>query len=79
MRKNWFEHVRKTRARTARKTKSSCSHKEAMRLASITWEKEKNKILRKHKRDAKKHAKNQANGVSEAAPLLTKSEPFQKS
>jgi hypothetical protein len=77
MRKNWFEHVRKTRARTARKTKSSCSHKEAMRLASITWDKEKNKILRKQKRDAKKAKKD--SGVSEAAPLLTKSEPFQKS
>jgi hypothetical protein len=78
MRKNWFEHVRKTRTKTAKKTKASCSHKEAMRLASITWEKEKNKILRKQKRDAKKNVKKQVHCVSEAEPLVTKSEPSQK-
>jgi hypothetical protein len=77
MRKNWFEHVRKTRVKTAKKTKSTCSHKEAMRLASITWDKEKQKILRKQKREAKKNFKNQV-CVSEAEPLVAKSEPYQK-
>ena len=57
MRKEWFQYVAKVRAQQTRKNKKPCSHREAMRLASCTWEKQKQKILRKRKREAAKARK----------------------
>ena len=55
-RKEWFNWVAKTRKKLSTK-KKPCSHKEAMAKASITWPKEKAKLERKAKREAKKVAK----------------------
>jgi len=57
MRKAWFEHVRKTRAKQEKKTKEKCSHREAMKIASETWPKMRAKIEKKAARDAKKASK----------------------
>ena len=57
MRKEWFAYVKKIRAQQTRKNKAPCSHREAMRIASTTWEKQKQKILRKRKREAAKTKK----------------------
>ena len=57
MRKEWFAYVRKIRTKLSKKTKTPCSHREAMKVASETWEKEKQKILRKRKREARKASK----------------------
>ena len=53
LRKDWFEHVKKTRKKLSRKN-APCSHVEAMKKASETWPAIKQKILRKRKREAKK-------------------------
>ena len=56
MRKQWFEHVSKTRERENRKRerrKNPCSHQEAMKIASVTWGKKKAKIAKENKRNAK--------------------------
>ena len=55
-RKEWFNWVAKTRKKLSTK-KKPCSHKEAMAKASITWPKEKAKLERRAKREAKKVAK----------------------
>ena len=57
LRSDWFHHVSKTRKKMSRGSKEQVSHKSAMRAASITWPKEKEKLLRKRKREAKKIAK----------------------
>ena len=54
MRKEWFAYVKKVRAQQTRKNKAPCSHREAMRVASTTWAKQKQKIIRKRNREAKK-------------------------
>ena len=55
MRKEWFEFVRKTRVKLQRKDKSKkITHQTAMAEASKLWAKEKEKILRKRKREQKK-------------------------
>ena len=55
MRKEWFDFVRKTRTKLQRKSKTKkITHQIAMSEASKLWPKEKEKILRKIKRDAKK-------------------------
>jgi len=64
MRKLWFEHVHKTRRKMQRKDKST-THRQAMKEASISWPKEKTKILNRLKREAKKLAKER----SAAKPL----------
>jgi len=53
MRSEWFEHVRKTRSKMSTK-KTPCSHRDAMRKASETWQKTKSKIIRKRARELKK-------------------------
>ena len=53
LRKQWFEHVKKTRKKLSRKN-APCSHVDAMKKASETWPAVKQKILRKRKREAKK-------------------------
>ena len=53
LRKQWFEHVKKTREKLSRKN-APCSHVDAMKKASETWPTVKLKILRKRKREEKK-------------------------
>ncbi len=55
MRKNWFDFVRKTRVKMQRKDKAKkVTHQMAMSEASKLWPKEKAKIERRMKREAKK-------------------------
>ena len=56
MRKEWFDHVRKTREKETRRLKRlkgkksvPCTHRRAMQIASSTWGKEKAKLLKKRK------------------------------
>ena len=65
MRKEWFEHVRKTRSKLSTK-KNPCSHRDAMRKASDSWSKVKTKILRKRAKEAK------SNPVGAAPPQIPK-------
>jgi len=57
MRKAWFDYVRKTRARMSRGQKVKCTHREAMKAASVGWPVEKAKLVRKIAREAKRQAK----------------------
>ena len=57
LRTDWFAHVHKTRKKMARGSKEPISHRAAMKAASITWPKEKEKLLRKRRREAKKQEK----------------------
>ena len=60
MRKEWFAYVRKVRKKLSRgKGKEPCTHRAAMSAASETWAAEKQKILRRQKRE-KKALKKQA-------------------
>ena len=52
-RKEWFNFVARTRKKLLRKDKST-THKIAMAEASKSWAKEKQKLVRKHARLAKK-------------------------
>ena len=52
MRSSWLEFVKRTRVRENR-GKKSCSYREAMKIASETWPKEKAKIERRIKRERK--------------------------
>ena len=54
MRSAWFEHVAKTRKKLTRARKEQVSHREAMAVASTTWEVEKKKILKRKAREEKK-------------------------
>jgi hypothetical protein len=56
MRKEWFEYVRSIREKESRKRRrtggkkaSPCSHREAMKIASQSWAKEKAKLLKRRK------------------------------
>ena len=52
MRKSWFQHVKTTREKENRKRarkKNPCSHQEAMKLASVTWAKQRTKLAKKAK------------------------------
>jgi len=57
MRKDWFDHVAKTRKKMSRGKKGQVSHVAAMKEASVTWPKVKQKLLRKKAREEKKLAK----------------------
>ena len=57
MRKAWFDYVRKTRARMSRGQKVKCTHREAMKAASVGWPVEKAKQVRNIAREAKRQAK----------------------
>ena len=58
MRTQWFDFVRATRRKMQRKNKNkNVTHQEAMAAASKVWPKEKEKILRKIKREEKKKQK----------------------
>ena len=67
MRSLWFEHVAKTRKKLSTK-KNPCSHRDAMKKASETWE----KVKKKHTRALKK--KGTSVKKEKAAPLSTKPE-----
>ena len=67
MRSLWFEHVAKTRKKLSTK-KNPCSHREAMKKASETWE----KVKKKHMRALNK--KGTSEKKVKAAPLSTKPE-----
>ena len=54
MRQHWFDHVRRTRVKLTKKTKENVSHREAMKVASESWQAEKQKIQRSIKRAANK-------------------------
>lgn len=54
LRSDWFVHVSKTRKKMARTKKEVVSHRQAMTAASITWPKEKEKLLKKRRREANK-------------------------
>ena len=54
LRSDWFAHVNKTRKKMSRGSKEQVPHKDAMKAASITWPKEKEKLLKKRKREARK-------------------------
>ena len=57
LRKEWFAFVKKIRSREKKKQKKDVSHREAMAIASTLWPKEKAKIARRLKREAKKAQK----------------------
>ena len=57
LRSDWFSHVSKTRKKMSRGSKEQVPHRAAMKAASITWPKEKEKLLRKRRREAKKQEK----------------------
>ena len=57
MRSAWFDHVRKTRKKLARERKEEVTHREAMSIASTSWEVEKKKYARKIAREKRKQAK----------------------
>ena len=55
MRKSWTDYVASVK-RKGNRGKKSMTHVEAMRSASITWPKEKAKILRRRKRECKQRS-----------------------
>ena len=57
MRSAWFDHVRKTRKKLTRERKEAVSHREAMSIASTSWEVEKKKYARKIAREKRRQAK----------------------
>ncbi len=63
MRSAWFDHVRKTRKKLARERKEEVSHREAMSIASTSWEVEKKRYARKIAREKRKQAKDAKNEV----------------
>jgi hypothetical protein len=52
MRKEWFDFVAKIRSKMKRKQKRDVTHVEAMREASMLWPAEKEKLIRRRKREA---------------------------
>ena len=54
LRSEWFAWVAKTRAKMQRGKKERVLHRDAMRQASQSWPKQKQKIERANKRAAKK-------------------------
>ena len=55
MRKGWTDYVAKVR-RKGNRGKSVMSHREAMKAASLTWPKEKAKLLRKRKKECRRQS-----------------------
>ena len=56
-RKEWFSYVKAIRKKQTRKTKTECTHKMAMNLASQTWPDYKIKLQRKYARQKRKDEK----------------------
>ena len=57
LRSDWFAWVQKTRKKLSKGAKTLVPHRVAMKAASITWPKEKEKLLKKRKREAKQQQK----------------------
>ena len=57
MRQLWFDHVAKTRVKLGRGKKEKATHRAAMVAASVTWPKEKAKIIKRREREAKRALK----------------------
>ena len=57
MRNAWCDYVRKTRVKMSRGQKVKCTHRDAMKAASVGWPVEKAKLQRKLAREAKRQAK----------------------
>jgi hypothetical protein len=57
LRSDWFAWVNKTRKKLSKGCKVQVPHRQAMKAASITWPKEKEKLLKKRRREAKKQEK----------------------
>ena len=55
LRKEWFLYVKKTRRKMSRGGKEPVSHRDAMKKASESWPKEKEKLLRRIKREKKQN------------------------
>ena len=74
LRSDWFAWVHKTRKKMSRGCKEQVPHRAAMKAASITWPKEKEKLLKKRRREAKKQEKVKPNKKPrvEAEPLVQK-------
>ena len=65
MRKDWFEHVQKTRKKLSRGKKVPIAHVAAMKAASVTWPTVKAKLIRKRERECKKLAKDKLESLTE--------------
>ena len=65
MRKDWFEHVQKTRKKLSRGKKVPIAHVAAMKAASVTWPTVKAKLVKKREREARKLAKEKLKAVDE--------------
>mgnify|MGYP003715100901 CR=1 FL=1 len=59
MRKNWFDHVRKTRKKMAKQKREPVSHREAMKEASQSWGTEKAKLVKRIAREKRKKIREQ--------------------
>ena len=57
LRKEWFAYVAKVRRKHERKTKTPCTHRDAMKIAASTWPVEKVKLQNRAKREARRTAK----------------------
>ena len=68
MRKLWFQWVAKTRKKMQRGNKLIVTHRDAMKSAALTWQKEKLKIMNKRKREERKRLKEKSK-PSETAPV----------
>ena len=68
LRKEWFLYVSKTRKKMSRGCKEQVSHREAMKKASESWPKEKEKLLRRIKREKKREAVKKHTGKKPDAP-----------
>ena len=65
MRKDWFEHVQKTRKKLSRGKKQPITHVAAMKEASVTWPTVKAKLIKKRERECKKLAKEKLQTLTE--------------
>ena len=63
MRSAWFEHVRKTREKESRGKKTKISHRDAMKLASVSWAGVKDKLVRSQARAKRKADRDLKRGV----------------
>ena len=57
LRSDWFAWVQKTRKKLSKGQKELVPHRTAMKAASITWPKEKEKLLKRRKREANKQSR----------------------
>ena len=80
MRKQWFEYVAKIRKKEQRKTKGKVvSHRDAMKLAAVTWQTEKLKIMNREKRLERKAQKDSQKAAKETPQTSTPVTTEQKS